>query len=146
MLTARLDHPVAAPEAAMRVQEASPGSIWALRSGSRLLGGVAFLPLNTLGVYELLYGKLDRAEPRLPAIATGRERPMALYVWAVVAEGEGLLGLPDLLRQLDMQRFGDVDIWADPVTPEGERLARRLGFALIDSGSRNYFKLAREGR
>lgn len=146
MLTARLDHPVASPEAAQQVQDASPGSIWALRSESHLLGGVAFLPLNTLGVYELLYGKLDRTNPRLPTIAPGRERPTALYVWAVVARGDGLLGLPDLLRQLDTQRFGDVDIWADPVTAEGEALARRLGFALVDSGSRNFFKLAREGR
>jgi len=139
-------HPLASAQTAWRVQEASPHSIWSVHSSAGLLGGAAFLPLNTLGLYRLIYGKLDRADPPLDSIAIRLEKPAVLYVWAVVARGSGLLGLTGVLRQLDTQRFRGVDIWADPVTPEGERLAERLGLARVSHGSQAFYKLDRSGR
>ncbi len=137
---------VASLEAAIRVQEASPHSIWSVHSAAGLLGGVAFLPLNALGLYKLIYGKLDRSNPPLDSIAVHLERPVVLYVWAVVARGSGVLGLSEILPQLDTQRFGGVDIWADPITEEGERLAQRFGLARINHGSQTFYKLDRGGR
>lgn len=141
-----VDAPVASAESAIRVQEASPHSVWSVHSSAGLLGGAAFLPLNTLGLYRLIYGKLDRRDPPLEALAVRLERPAVLYVWALVARGSGLLGLADILRQLDTQRFRGVDVWAQPVTTEGERLAARLGFARISHGDHAFYKLGRSGR
>jgi hypothetical protein len=146
MLAARIDRPIASAEAAARVQEASPHSIWSLHSQARILGGVAFLPLNALGLYELVYGKLDRADPPLASLAIGLERPAILYVWAVVAQGSGVLGFGAVLRQLDTQRFGRVDLWAEPATAEGGRLADRFGFSRIAHGAHGLRKLERSGR
>jgi len=139
----RVDAPLADAESVARIQEASPNSVWSMHSRSGLVGGVAFLPLNGLGLYRLIYGKLDRREPPLEAIAIRLERPSILYVWALVAEGAGLLGLGEILRQLDGQRFRGVDIWAEPATPEGGRLADRLGFARVEGGNRVFYKLSR---
>lgn len=141
-----VEAPVASAESAVRVQEASPHSVWSVHSPTGLLGGAAFLPLNTLGLYRLIYGKLDRSDPPLEALAVRLERPAVLYVWALVARGSGLLGLADILRQLDTQRFRGIDVWAQPVTTEGERLAARLGFARVSHGEHAFYKLGRSGR
>lgn len=146
MLRESMEGPLAGVESALRVQEASPHSIWSVHSSAGLLGGVAFLPLNALGLYKLIYGKLDRTDPPLESIAVRLERPAVLYVWGVVARGSGVLGLTEILPQLETQRFGGVDIWADPVTEEGERLARRFGLTRISHGSQTFYKLDRGGR
>ena len=146
MLQEGIDGPLAGVEAALRVQESSPHSIWSVHSGAGLLGGVAFLPLNALGLYQLIYGKLDRSNPPPESIAVRLERPVVLYVWAVVARGSGVLGLTEVLPQLETQRFAGVDIWADPVTPEGERLAQRFGLKQVRHGVQTFYKLDRGGR
>jgi hypothetical protein len=146
MLASSIPGPIASLESAIRVQEASPHSIWSVHSAAGLLGGVAFLPLNALGLYKLIYGKLDRSNPPLDSIAVRMERPVVLYVWAVVARGSGVLGLSEILPQLETQRFGRVDIWADPVSEEGERLAQRFGLTRISHGSQAFYKLDRGGR
>ncbi len=146
MLGESIEAPLASLESALRVQQASPHSIWSVHSSAGLLGGAAFLPLNALGLYKLIYGKLDRANPPLDSIAVGMERPVVLYVWGVVARGSGVLGLSEILPQLETQRFAGVDIWADPVTEEGERLARRLGLTRISHGTQTFYKLDRGGR
>ena len=146
MLAGSIAGPIASLEAAIRVQEASPHSIWSVHSAGGLVGGVAFLPLNALGLYKLIYGRLDRSDPPLDSIAVRMERPVILYVWAVVARGSGVLGLTEILPQLDTQRFGRVDIWADPVSHEGERLAQRFGLTRISHGSQRFYKLDRGGR
>lgn len=143
MFAERTEAPIASADTACRIAAASPLSVWAIRSAKALLGGLAFLPLNNLGLYRLIYGTLDRAEPPLEAIAAGAERPAILYVWALVARPRGLLGLPEILRQLDTQRFRGIDIWADPVTERGERLARRLGFVRAAHGTHPFHKFAR---
>ncbi len=146
MLRGSIDAPIAGLDAVIRVQEASPHSIWSVHSATGLLGGVAFLPLNALGLYKLIYGKLDRSNPPLDSIAVRLERPVVLYVWAVVARGSGVLGLTEILPQLETQRFSRVDIWADPVTEEGKRLAQRFGLTRINHGSQTFYKLDRGGR
>jgi hypothetical protein len=143
MLRDRLEGDLASAETALAVQAASPLSIWSLYSQHGLQGGIAFLPLNTLGVYRLIYGKLDPVDPGLDAIAVGTEPPAVLYVWAVVSRGRGLIGLSDVLRHLDTPRFRNVDIWTHPVTAQGTRLAARLGLSRLGHTSRPFYKFAR---
>ena len=143
MLGARLDHPIASAETACRIQEASPNSIWSIHGVKGLLGGVAFLPLNSLGLYEVIYGKMDFEQPPLETIAIRSQRPSIIYVWALVATRMGIVGLADVLRQLDIQRFRHVDIWAQTMTPQAERLAERLGLQRFDTSGGVFYKYGR---
>jgi hypothetical protein len=143
MLAGRTDVPIATAESACSIQDASPQSIWAMHSATDLLGGIAFLPLNPLGLYQLVYGKLDLANPPVVSIAASHERPAILYLWALVSRGRGIIGLADILDHLDRQRFRNVDVWTCPVTPHGQRLAERHGFARFTHQDRSFYRLRR---
>jgi hypothetical protein len=144
MLSEKLNGGIASVEAACRVQEASPNSIWSVYGERGLAGGVAFLPLNALGVYSLITGRLDLTDPPLAALAVRSERPAILYAWALVARPAALFGLADVLRQLETQRFRNVDIWANAVTPEGRRMATRMGLQRFPTREGDFYKLQRE--
>jgi hypothetical protein len=143
MFKSHIDRPIALPEVAVRVQEASPNSIWSIYAADGLAGGVAFLPLNALGLYQLIYGKIDLTDPPLAALAVRSERPVILYLWAAVARHRAVIGFADVLRQLDIQRFRGIDIWMHTVTPGAERLAEGLGLESFGEGDRRYYKHAR---
>jgi hypothetical protein len=146
MMREQFEGRLATPKAACRVQQISPNSIWSVYGATGLAGGIAFLPLNALGVYDLIRGKLDLAAPADAAIAVRTERPSVLYAWAMVARPAALFGLADVLRQLDQGRFRQVDIWANAVTPSGLRMAARLGLERFGTTDGAFFKFAREAR
>jgi len=145
MFKARIDQPIALPEVAVRVQDASPNSIWSIYAMDGLAGGVAFLPLNSLGLYQLIYGKIDLTDPPLAALAVRSERPVILYLWAAIARHRAVIGFADVLRQLEVQRFRGIDIWMHTVTPGAERLAEGLGLEAFGQGDRRYYKHVRSG-
>jgi hypothetical protein len=144
MLVDSYDGPIAPVEVACRVQQASPNAIWSVYGARGLVGGVAFLPLNALGVYSLITGKLSLTDPPLEAIAVRSERPAILYAWALVARPSAMFGIAEVLGHLESQRFRNVDIWANAVTPEGIRLAARLGLERFAHRDGDFFKLTRE--
>jgi hypothetical protein len=144
MLSEQFDGKLAPPEAACRIQEISPNSVWSVYGGNGLVGGIAFLPLNALGVYDLISGRLDLAVPAEPGIAVRTERPLVLYAWAMVARPAALFGLAEVLRQLDSGRFRSVDIWANAVTPSGLRMAAKLGLERFGYRDGAFFKFGRD--
>jgi hypothetical protein len=144
MLEEQMEGELASVEAACRIQKTSPHSIWSVYGGQGLVGGVAFLPLNSLGVYGLITGTLDLSNPPIEAIAVKSERPAILYAWAVVSKPSGLFGLADVLGHLDTQRFRNVDIWASAVTPAGKRMAGKLGLTRFAHNDGEFYKYARE--
>jgi hypothetical protein len=146
MMRDQFDGRLATPEAACRVQQISPNSIWSVYGAAGLAGGIAFLPLNALGVYDLIRNQLDLAAPPDAAIAIRSERPSILYAWAMVARPSALFGLADVLRQLDQGRFRQVDIWANAMTPSGLRMAVKLGMERFGTTDGAFFKFAREER
>ncbi len=143
MLLQRLDDTIASAETACMVQDVSPNTIWSVYGKAGLVGGLAFLPLNALGLYNLIYGKLDFRNPPLDSLAIAQERPSVIYIWALVAKGSGIAGLADVLHFLDTPRFRHVDIWTQAVTPAGERLATRLGLARFNHATAPFFKYSR---
>jgi hypothetical protein len=143
MLAERTDVTIASAESACAIQDASPQSIWAMHSATELLGGIAFLPLNPLGLYHLVYGKLDLKNPPVNSVAVHNERPAILYLWALVSKGRGIIGLADIMDHLDRQRFRNVDVWTSPVTHHGQRLAERHGFARFTHQDRSFYRLRR---
>ncbi len=144
MLEEQMEGALASAEAACRIQAASPHSIWSVYGSQGLVGGVAFLPLNALGVYNLITGTLDLTDPPIEAIAIKSERPAILYAWAVVSKPSGLFGLADVLGHLDTQRFRNVDIWANAVTPAGKRMAGKLGLTRFAHRDGEFYKYTRE--
>jgi hypothetical protein len=146
MMKEQFEGALATPEAACRIQQISPNSIWSVCGATGLVGGIAFLPLNGLGVYDLIRGKLDLAAPPDAAIAVRTERPSILYAWAMVARPSAFFGLAEVLRQLDQGRFRNVDIWANAVTPSGLRMAAKLGLERFGTTDGTFFKFAREDR
>ncbi len=145
MLGQHLDMPLARAEAACSVQRARANSLWSIHSKDGLIGGAAFLPLNALGLYKLIYGKLDLQDPDIDCISVHPERPAILYLWALIAQGSALAGLSGLLDFLETPAFRRVDIWTRAVTPRGERLALKLGFKAMGQGDRVFFKYDRSG-
>jgi hypothetical protein len=143
MLAGSIGQAIASPEAACLIQDRSPQSIWSMHSASRMLGGIAFLPLNPLGLYQLVYGKLDLMNPAANTVAARNERPSVLYLWALVSQGRGIIGLVDVMANLGRQRFRNVDIWTCPVTQRSELLAERLGFTRFSQGDRVFYRLKR---
>jgi hypothetical protein len=143
MLAGSIRQSVASPEAACLIQDTSPQSIWSMHSATRMLGGIAFLPLNPLGLYQLVYGKLDLMNPAVNTVAARNERPSVLYLWALVSQGRGIIGLADVMAYLGRQRFRNVDIWTCPVTQRSELLAERLGFTRFSQGDRVFYRLKR---
>jgi hypothetical protein len=146
MLTEHVEQPIASTESACAIQDASPESIWSVHSATELLGGIAFLPLNALGLYQLVYGKLDLLNPAVNSVASRIDRPAILYLWALVLRGRGIIGLADIMEHLDRRRFRNVDIWTSPVTPRSERLAERLGFTRFSHADRVFYRLKRTSR
>jgi hypothetical protein len=144
MLRDQLEAKLAPVESACRIQSISPNSIWAVCNSQGLVGGIAFLPLNALGVYNLINGRLDLENPPDACIAVKNERPAILYAWAMVSRPAGLFGLAEVLRQLETQRFRHVDIWANAVTPQGQRMALKLGLERFSHRDGGFYKFPRD--
>jgi hypothetical protein len=143
MLAGKTSTAIASAESACTIQDASPQSIWSMHSATELLGGIAFLPLNALGLYQLVYGKLNLTDPPVNIVAARNERPAILYLWALVSRGRGIIGLADIMDYLDRQRFRNVDVWTCPVTRHGQLLAERHGFTRFCHGDRAFYRLIR---
>jgi hypothetical protein len=119
MLGQHVTEPLAKADAACAVQSKRANSIWSFHAARGLNGGVGFLALNPLGLYKLIYGKLDLTDPDLDCISPHPERPAILYLWALVAQGSGIGGLSGILDFLETPALRRVDIWTRAVTPVG---------------------------
>lgn len=111
-----------------RVAAADPDSVWVFDCGGRAAGGFAFLFLTAEGVARMLDGRLDMRAPELRFLAHAGERPEGVYLWALLARGRAAAALPQVLAMLRGPRFCEADLWAAPVTRDGERFVENLGF------------------
>jgi hypothetical protein len=106
----------------------NPICIFPFRSGGRIVGGIAFLYLNDVGLDRLLLDELDFSEPDPALLAAAGEAPAAIYVWALAARGRGAFGIANVSLRLRREPFAHADYYAQPSTEEGERLLGQLGF------------------
>ncbi|GLH81539.1 hypothetical protein SSBR45G_64480 [Bradyrhizobium sp. SSBR45G] len=105
-----------------------PASIFVLCRGSRLLGGIAFLYLNCEGLDALLLDDFNLNNPPRGFLARPDEEPAAIYVWALVAQGRGALGLGNVAEVLRGPRYRAADYYAQPSSDEGRAFLSALGF------------------
>jgi len=101
-------------------------TVFSFSRSTHLVGGVAFLYLNSLGFDALILDEINLAEPEVKFLATANERPEAIYLWAI--SGAGLSALGHITSRFAKERYRYADIYTRPVTPEGELLMRRMGF------------------
>lgn len=103
-------------------------SVWAFERNGRLVGAFALLKLNALGVERLVGGRMDMRDPAPRTLAGPQDAPAGVYFWALLARGRARLGVSRVLRWLQEPRFQRADLWATPVTADGQRFVDNLGF------------------
>ena len=86
-----------------------PNSIFVLCRGRNLLGGIAFLYLNCAGLDALLLDEFSLYDPPRKYLARPDEDVAAIYVWALVAQGRGAVGLGNVADILRGPRFRAAD-------------------------------------
>ncbi|MGJ4928295.1 hypothetical protein ACQR1I_15800 [Bradyrhizobium sp. HKCCYLS2038] len=110
-----------------------PTSIFVLCRGRNLLGGIAFLYLNCAGVEALLNDEFNLNDPPRRYLARPDEEVAAIYVWALVAQGRGAIGLGNVAEVLRGARFRSADYYAQPSSTEGRAFLGALGFTPVPS-------------
>ncbi len=98
-----------------------------------MLGGIAFLYLNCAGLDALLLDELNLNVPARRYLARHDEDVAAIYVWALVAQGRGAIGLGNVAHALRGPRFRAADYYAQPSSAEGRAFLEALGFASVPS-------------
>ncbi len=98
-----------------------------------MLGGIAFLYLNCAGLDALLLDELNLNVPARRYLARHDEDVAAIYVWALVAQGRGAIGLGNVAQALRGPRFRAADYYAQPSSAEGRAFLEALGFASVPS-------------
>ena len=115
MTVAEIGANVASLDIISAVYETNPIALWGIyrssdeqRRDSRLIGFIAYLPLNEAGNAALRTHKIDGSNPDLSLLAKPGEDPVVLYLWAIVTPGLGNLAFmlngraigPDLFERL----------------------------------------------
>lgn len=98
-----------------------------------LLGGMAFLYLNSRGHDALLLDDICLTEPDIRLLASGDEEVSAIYIWAIAAIGRGIAGLGKAAAHLRKPRYRGADCFAQPATPAGRDIMLATGFRPIPS-------------
>jgi predicted GNAT family N-acyltransferase len=124
-----------APEAAMRaVHEKNRDTFWGIfrKDGEThtLAGYFAFLLLNTAGHRQLRGGTLALKHPPIESVAAYGERPEAVYIWGVIAEGLMALAHPAIVGEVS-RKYGGLRNYTTPATEGGLKVTKKLGFVPI---------------
>jgi predicted GNAT family N-acyltransferase len=91
-------------------------------------GFIAVLPLNALGLQQLLLGSFDGANPDLRFIAKAGQRPAGVYMWGVYAPGALAAGMALFMAEMSAPNFAGVNLYSRPNTEVGRRFNEVLGF------------------
>lgn len=105
-----------------------PDSILAFTIKGQLVGGIAFLFFNQIGVELLLRGKLDFSAPSTDSLADPADDVAGIYTWATAVHGRGILALGNVAEHLSKRRFRHANMYARPNTADGRRLVQSVGY------------------
>lgn len=112
---------------ALRVHAFS-NSILAVCDQRGLAGSYAFLFLNQAGLDALLEGTFPVASPDTRLLAASKERPAALYAWAMCLPGAVVGAMGNIMHRLRRPAYAEADIYARPATSKGEQFMIKTGF------------------
>jgi hypothetical protein len=143
---------VAAREVVQAVYDHNPDTFWGVyympedtpAEEARFIGYYGFLHLNPVGEKALETGAFDALNPDLAHLVKPGERPVVIYVWALVARRVARLATPLVARALGKDLYGGVPIYAKAGTLGGLATIKNYGFVSArpsDFGLGDLFRL-----
>lgn len=130
MASARAQLSLAGDADIARLRAFNPEIFQSILCGDRLVGLVAWLPLNMTGQKALLDGSLDSFSPDPEFLCSPGVKPAAVYCWYVHAPRRLGKALPTLLAEL-ARRAPSAPVYSYPVHSHSEALLVRLGFTPV---------------
>jgi hypothetical protein len=132
-----------AAEAVVRAVAARhPDSLWTFLRDDRLIGGLAMLILNGVGLKALLCGTIDAQNPEADFLATPFEAPAGIYLWGF-GQMSGSEGILNVFARLQAAPYKSANIYAVPVTSNGLRFLKSWGFQSIPGHPRDLHEYIR---
>jgi hypothetical protein len=120
-----------------------PESILTFSRKQKLLGGVAFLYLNSRGHDALILNGINLTNPDFGLLASRSDGVSAIYVWAIAGQGRAMGGLGNVSTHLSEPRFASANIYAQPSSADGRNLMIALGFESIPSCQHDLWRYER---
>jgi hypothetical protein len=120
--------PLADLDLVTAIHERDPDSVWAFERNGSVIGGVAFLFLNHEGVAALVDGRLDPSRPEPKWLVAADQKPVGIYVWALLGKGRAASPLSHGFVRLREPRYVEADLWALPFSDAGQRFTTAKGF------------------
>jgi hypothetical protein len=111
--------------------------IFTFRRQERLLGGIAFLYLNSRGHDALILDEMSLTCPDRDLLARRDEEVSAVYIWALATVGRGIAGYGKVAAHLRKPRYIDADCFAQPSTKAGRDFLIATCFKQIPSFQRD---------
>ena len=109
----------------------------------RIVGFYAMLMLNPIGLERLLLGEFDGASPQTICLARTKEKPAAIYKWAVLGPGLAAEGIKHISQILRQPQYQNVNFFSRPNTETGVRINLNLGFRPINCGTSGLYRYTR---
>jgi hypothetical protein len=91
-------------------------------------GFVAYLPLNSDGLDQLIAGTFSRRRPDLTQLCRSGETPVALYMWCVYAPANFIPAIAAIAAHFEEIAPDGVPLFTSAATAPAARLFKSLGF------------------
>lgn len=102
-------------------------------------GAFAFLYLNADGLSAVHDGSFVSIDPSMDHLAQTPQEVVGIFAWCLVLRGRSKFALHKAATWLDLCGWRDLPIFTNPVTSQGERLARGLGFVPVEGRDTGVF-------
>ena len=103
-------------------------SVLAVVRGERIVGGAAFLYLNSAGLGQLRSGTFSYSAPKVDVLTLPGEPAAAIYFWALCLPANTIGAIGNVMHWLQRPLYRQADIFARPGTIGGMRFMRDTGF------------------
>jgi hypothetical protein len=119
------------------------GSVLAAVRGERIVGGAAFLYLNSAGLGQLQSG-FPHGTPEVEVLTLPGEPPAAICAWVLCLPAVTIGAIGNIMAWLQRPLYRQADIFAGPGTPGGMRFRQDVGF--VESGMPGLWVYRRQPR
>jgi hypothetical protein len=120
-----------------------PECILTFSRQEKMLGGIAFLYLNSRGHDALILDEMSLTRPNKDLLARKDEEVSAVYIWALATVGRGIAGYGKVAAHLRKPRYIDADCFAQPSTKAGRDFLIATCFKQIPSFQRDLWTYER---
>jgi hypothetical protein len=120
------------------------GSVLAVVRGERIVGGAAFLYLNSAGLGQLQSGIFPCGAPEVNRLTLPGEPPAAIYAWVLCLPAVTIAAVGNIMCWLQRPLYRQAEIFAGPGTPGGMRFRQDVGF--VETGMPGLWVYRRQPR